>query len=92
MFLLFINLDIALADYRAAVEKELYFVCRDCSNSIPLLDPEDDVVTFTLFRLLFEKYQKFHSEDKAVHTSFITLIVHRTIILLIKLLQTWCYF
>ena len=60
MFLLFINLGITLADYRAAVknEKELHFVCRDCSNSIPLLDPEDDVVTFTLFRLLFEKYKK----------------------------------
>ena len=60
MFLLFINLGITLADYRAAVknEKELHFLCRDCSNSIPLLDPEDDVVTLIFYFVYYLRSTK----------------------------------
>ena len=39
---------ISLADYRAAVkgERELHFLCFDCCNDIPRLEPEDVEVSY----------------------------------------------
>ena len=52
---------ISIADFRAAVrkERELHFLCKDCCNSIPTLNPENDEVKAT-FDLLIHHNHTFY--------------------------------